>query len=111
MMRMPSFLIVATAGISYFTHARGAEYFWSSQDACSTRILQIERIREGLKAGLIELRLGKLGHSAVEAEPQWKGPDEIEKATFEGLDKFIRDIQLICKMRYPEIKTEPAARR
>ncbi len=99
---MSNFLVVAAAGIFYLTHVSAAEYFWSSKAACSARILQIERIREGLKAGLIELRLGKLGHGTVEADSQWKGPDDIERTTFEGIDQFIRDIRLICDMRYPD---------
>lgn len=99
--KRPHFFALFVASTICFAPASAADYFWSSRDECSARVLQIQRIREGLKAGLIELRLGKLGHSTVETKPGWKSPDEVESTTFQGIDAMIQDIELICELRYP----------
>ncbi|GEM_PF-4331680 len=78
-----------------------AEYFWSSSGACIDRQLQVQRIREGLRAGFIELRLAELGHSSVKDDPTWTPPQVIEDAVFKSIDQYILDLQIICGQRYP----------
>lgn len=78
-----------------------AEYFWSSSSACSERLLQVQRIREGLRAGFIELRLAELGHGSVKGDPNWTSPQSIEETTFKGIDEYILNLQVICRLRYP----------
>jgi hypothetical protein len=60
-----------------------------------------ERIREGLKAAFIELRLAEIGHTTAKTDPEWKPLQAIQEATFEGIDQYIADIQIVCRLRYP----------
>lgn len=78
-----------------------AEYFWSSSSACTERQLQVQRIRDGLRAGFIELRLAELGHGGVKDDPNWTPPQVIEDATFKSIDQYILDLKIICGQRYP----------
>ncbi len=79
-----------------------AEYFWSSRSACEERQLQVQRIREGLRAGLIELRLAELGHGDVKTDRHWTPPQDIEDTTFRGIDQYIVNLKIICQLRYPD---------
>jgi hypothetical protein len=78
-----------------------AEYFWSSSSACIERQLQVQRIREGLRAGFIELRLAELGHGSVKGDKDWTPPQVIEDTAFKGIDQYILDLRIICRLRYP----------
>lgn len=78
-----------------------AEYFWSSSSACTERQLQVQRIRDGLRAGFIELRLAELGHAGVKDDPNWTPPQAIEDAAFKSIDQYILDLKIICGQRYP----------
>lgn len=79
-----------------------AEYFWSSSNACHERQLQVQRIRDGLRAGFVELRLAELGHSGAKSDQNWKPPQAIEDITFQGIDQYIRNLRVICRQRYPD---------
>ncbi|TNM63753.1 hypothetical protein [Aliirhizobium smilacinae] len=79
-----------------------AEYFWSSSSACVERQLQVQRIREGLRAGFIELRLAELGHISAKGDQNWTPPQVIEDTTFKGIDQYIVNLRIICRQRYPD---------
>lgn len=98
MPKLPMFLACSLALVD---PGHTAEYFWSSSSACIDRQLQVQRIREGLRAGFIELRLAELGHGSVKNDPNWTPPQVIEDATFKGIDQYILDLQIICGQRYP----------
>jgi hypothetical protein len=92
-------LLAFSLGIA--SPGRTAEYFWSSSSACSERQLQVRRIREGLRAGLIELRLAELGHGSIKRDRNWTPPQMIEDATLKGIDQYILNLQAICERLYP----------
>lgn len=100
--RLQSIVIIFFAALLAPTASgQGAAYFWSSKTACIERQLQVERIREGLKAAFIELRLAEIGHDTAKSDPEWKPLEAIQETTFEGIDHYIRDIRIVCRLRYP----------
>ncbi len=102
MKRRPKLCAFLTFWLALACPGHTAEYFWSSSSACSERQLQVQRIREGLRAGFIELRLAELGHAGVKNDRNWTPPQVIEDTTFKGIDQYILNLQAICRQRYPD---------